>query len=479
MLKFSTDKTQFGKENLTSISLCSLLSSDPQNGPTYIVQAGNSYIVDKRFSVVDSNEYPATPSFGNFFDSGSDVEYNDEGEDFYDEDVEEEQEDDDKYMENPQEDYMENPQEENQGEGQEEEIEDQEQKVETKIKDDVGQIKNTTILNKTQQIIRVRMMNSSKGGTINLYPIAPGKFESWARVTHTKFLTEILTANDKSFRFYTKSNKVFIFDNDNKLIKQKNGKEAEATLEPFNYQIDPPKVETNQSIKVTNATDVCLKIRVQAKAGNGSEDVFRVEPGKSNEWKRMPGNYLIEISTEQDYGNYYIESNHAYTIQSVQSLVDNNTGQTINLASEEFPTNSINSSKKQEENMSSDNSQKYTNLEDSKDNCPYFQDIKPQFSKGQMFVDNNFPPEVRIILAKDQNGNPISSPFDEADENGNKEVKECLPTENLSFKRISEVFNNDFYLFKDIILKLETLNKVISEIVGFCVQLLPCHKDLN
>jgi len=371
------------------------LSPNNSNGPTYMVYAGEVYTIGKGFAVRELSGELATPSYENFDEEeDEDFDYNEEGEDVIEQD--------------------------------EEEIEEEDQ--DPKVK------KNIIIINKNGNEVRVRVMPDPSGGSYNLWPITDGQWESWSR-PGGEFLCEILTYDDVSYRYYLKKNRTYTF-NENCQLLNKKGEEIEETDDPFNIIIEKPKeIISYDSIKVTNGSNVPIYGRVQSKEGFGSEDLFTIEAGKAYAWKRAPGKYLMELSNDDETGNYLIESGHSYTCTDI--LVDDNTGNEVELTDDEFQMSSLKPSKKQESVV-----EEKLVVYEIDDKVPYHKNVKPKAVKGAKFVDDMFPTNKNTLLGVDHQGKDIATNF----EHGEKEV---MSIDGMEFKRITDLYGNNFHLFLD------------------------------
>jgi len=352
-------------------------SSTSSSGPTYIVSAGNTYTVGIGFVCTDSNGNRATPSYENF-----------------------------------------------------------DEKINSSSQEGSDK-KDIVIANESGKDIKVRIKTDETGGSESLWPISHGKSESWAR-KEGKFIAEIIDSDNNSTRYFTERDNNYTFNSDNKLVNQ-NGGDVEATTDSFNIPVAQPKVQTGLGvIKLTNTSKKPISARLQAKDNFGTEDVFSIDIGKVYAWKRTHGKFLIEISNDEETGQYYVETDHSYS-NGDESLVDDSTSTNVDLTDYKFPTNSIKPSKKQEETKTE---QKTESVEDSSEQYPYHQDIKPQFIKGSTFQDPHFPPEKHSLLGTDQSGTAVKPNF----EHGEKEI---MDINGMEFKRITEIFNNQFHLFQD------------------------------
>jgi len=296
-------------------------------------------------------------------------------------------------------------------------------------------------------------MAPERGGSIGMWPIAPGNFETWKRKGGL-FLTEIFTNNGNSYKFYTKKNKIYNFTSDCQLFNAKTQEKIQPTNEPFNLniQIDiKPLNVLNSYVRLHNSYHEPIFVRLQAKIGFGTEDLFEIEPDTVYEWKRTPGKFLMEINTDDETGNYYVVTDREYTCTETQ-LIDNQTGQEVPICDDEFPDMSIKPSKYQEEIIEKQKADKKPYqpkinnnfVEDNAETAPWWQGIKPNYQKGQKFTDHAFPPEKHTILGTDKQGKDLKPHFMHAE-------KELLDTKGMKFKRIPEIFGNTFHLFQDLI----------------------------
>ena len=380
-----------------------------KNGPSFVVNAGNFYTIDKSFNLITQDGLPATPSFDNFEDETS-VDYGDD-DDNYDQYYNEDDQNEDNKQEDP------------------------------KAKQAI------TIINQTDKVIRVRMLADSDGGNIGIFPIQARDHETWER-KKGKYLTEIITVDNKTSKYSILTNEVVVFNEQKNLVYKKTGEKVESSSDPFDIsQPDVnPKDQLKNTVRVINHLDHTIFIRVQSKQVTGSEDKFAIDSKKEYEWKRNPGEkLLLEITDNNTVSNYYVESNHTYNV-IIGDVLDQETNLNVPNCEENFEDHI------QQPQILVDTNNNNNNINDNQNNaqvpetCSYFNDIKPNYIKGTKFTDQHFPPHNNSILAVNDKGCVNTAHLSHSE----RSEKNIIPTEGKEFKRISDVFNGKtFYLFKD------------------------------
>jgi len=356
-------------------------------------------------------------------------------------------------------------------------------------------INNIPLQNNSNKSLNVRIRTDL--GSDDFYEL-PKKFVySWYRKTGKKYMMEIQDMKDKSsFRFYVTTNDYYIINEDHTLTT-KEGTVVPQTDDPYG---DEKIIPHKPQIKITNDCKENIWVRLKAKT-RGSEELFNIAPGCSEVWLREPYEYHAQvIMTNHRKFNYLVYSPCSYIFRyrddwKLYKMFDDelNNWFANETTHEVFPKSEVeeieedieamkkrekeNDKKRQklvddeirkqnkEAGISNEDEEEEENKNNNKNEdpinkiiinnfqinsdahyendgeTPYFKDKIPNLISGQ-FVDEDFPPESRILNSLDANNSQITPNFDHS-------KRRNIDSYHVCFKRPSEIFGSNYQLFKD------------------------------
>lgn len=208
-------------------------------------------------------------------------------------------------------------------------------------------------------------------------------------------------------------------------------------------------------IEIKNISSVTYFIRIIAR-NIGSQDFVGLETGEVHEWKRTHGEFLTEIVNFNDLCSkrYKLTADESYIIDKDGNVINQKTKENIKNIYEYFEDteNLVYFDKKQNQYISKKinyknfdrTSSKIIKTEENEEELKYFNDIKPTYIPGQSFTDPDFPPDETSFRAVDKDGNKRPKHFVHA-RSGLSESQ----IQTLKFKRPKDVFESQYYLYKD------------------------------
>jgi hypothetical protein len=296
-------------------------------------------------------------------------------------------------------------------------------------------------------------------GSEDYFVIPSGNYDSWRRERNEKYIIEAM-ANNKTSRFYVEPNNAYAFK-DNALVDYY-GRVLIMTYDAFDNKakpvapVNPNNNSTNSTtvnnkpkkIKLKNKTNVVIYARVKS-SGQGSEDIFNINPGAEDAWSREVGTYLTEIIIDSDKKyRFYLQSQNDYTFTADKQLLNDATQKAVSPTQDNtFQPSRFDKDPQPGTNTNTNNKNNTNNVTPAvvvEPEVPYWKNIKPNYNGTSMFVDSTFPPEMRILNSLDENGHKIKPNFAHADDG---EIDES----DVVFKRPSKIWGENYHLFKDTI----------------------------
>ncbi len=191
----------------------------------------------------------------------------------------------------------------------------------------------------------------------------------------------------------------------------------------------------------------------------GSEEFIYIENNSKNSWKRIDGEYLVEIVTlDMNSYRYLIDADYNYNFTSDGKLIQTSTYKLQKESQERFPsTELIYYDKEKKEYLRKKINYDYTQKKEeitnpsksetkvSNEEYEYFDGIKPNYIPGETFIDKDFPPNESSLKAMDPITGRRRKPhfvhsFSELSQD---------QIDYITWKRPNIVFTNKYYLFKD------------------------------
>lgn len=326
--------------------------------------------------------------------------------------------------------------------------------------------------NGTNCTIFVKLLSNGIGEEEE-YHINSMSYENWIRYSGELKLQIRDGTSSFIYRFIINSPGYYKYIGEGIILDNYN--EDELIIHDENMEISDFK----STIYVRNISPNAIFVRITSN-GIGSEDLFQLEPNQGDTWKRFCKDFIMEI-VELNEINYkykvFCQGNYSYLGNGI--LIDNMSKNEC-FADKNLKINCLSRCEiriNADEKPNDDNYNKFKNIkfiqdcyypfedtkiliknsiqkfEDfniiqeksdfSKEIClfPYYDNKNPIFIKDHFF-DIHFPPEIRTINSLDENGSPSSFHFYEANK------KPYLPTNNIGFKKASEIYGNDYDLLK-------------------------------
>jgi len=295
------------------------------------------------------------------------------------------------------------------------------------------------------------------------------------RIEEEKRIKEIILKNEMEYE-KIKEKEISIKNND------KNASDV-IPLELENNNKNTKTEEPAGDIGQKNSLELSQKLTEKINQKNEENKIEK----KKSEAKIQHEKFEIENETEI---HEKIEDENISKVESQEQIDKNLNIVEITTEKLESDLNNIESKNMEQQNEIIDLSDFNTEFSDLRKSTfkvfKYFKDLKPKINKGEKFLDNKFPPEIRSFINNDKYSSPLNkdlkktpSLFSNAaniintnnDTYDNSKVKTKLlsqiKTEDIIFKRASEVFDN----FKIIVKGIENLEltKSIYEQCLYCV----------
>ena len=207
-------------------------------------------------------------------------------------------------------------------------------------------------------------------------------------------------------------------------------------------------------IEIKNNLNEAIHIRMKMKK-IGSEEFINLDKNESFKWKRLEGDYLTEIITEDCKSKRYkLEGDHSY-------IFNNKTLTDISFPKDEILTtnemfggdklvyfNKITSeylTKQIDFGNTTYLPPIIPSVKKEEENIEYFNGLKPNYIPGTPFVDTEFPPDKSTLAAIDSKTGIKRTPHFLHAKKGLSEEE----METMDFKRPKDIFDKQYYLYKD------------------------------
>jgi hypothetical protein len=219
-------------------------------------------------------------------------------------------------------------------------------------------------------------------------------------------------------------------------------------------------------IKIKNNTKTIYYLRVQCR-NQGSQQFLKIAPNESFTWTRGEGLYLTELVNFETLRSkrYKLMVDNDYIIFSderLSAIKYSNDGkeeyEDMKNVGEYFERaeylNYYDEEKKEYINKKINHknfNKQFSKIitphkteEEKEENIEYFNDFKPNYTPGTIFVDTEFPPDETSFRATDKSGKRRIPHFPHG-----KSILDEKKIKSLTFKRPREVFSDQYHLFKD------------------------------
>ena len=328
------------------------------------------------------------------------------------------------------------------------------------------------IINKGNDNISIKIEGDSTNNFEDFIEVEPLVYVTFERIEGCYISSFYKKGNNSSDKYVLNTNNCYIFDDAMKgIIDFNTKKNVEKYIDKGNDDINVNNGKKNTDyftnrkinnffsgifghIEIKNQYIEDDEIYVRIKAGAiGSEDFFTIEKNSSHKWKRIKGELIIEIVTEDLRSKrFIINPRHSYTFNSQKELINDINYNKVDEVKDIFGGSSlVYYDKDRGEYVSKKidyDSDIYVPHDDYKiqtEKLEYFCGIKPKYLSGNPYIDPEFPPDRTSIAATDPySGSKRIPHFRHSNSEFSQESMD-----NLCFKRPKEVFKKKYFLFKD------------------------------